>query len=33
MALGESDLSSRAFNRGSEQLTNFMVVEYARLTP
>jgi hypothetical protein len=33
MALGECDLRTRAFNRGSQELTNFMVVEYARLGP
>ena len=31
MALGESDLRGGAFNRGPEQLTNVVIVEYAGL--
>ena len=33
MALGESHLRSGAVNCGPEQLTNFIVVEYARWEP
>src|SRR5262252_1016567 len=33
ITLGESDLRAGAFNRGLEQLTNFIVVEYPRLRP
>jgi len=33
MALGECDLRTRALNRGSQELTNLIIVEYARLGP
>ena len=33
VTLGESDLRTRACNRGSQELTNLIVVEYARLGP
>jgi hypothetical protein len=33
MTLGESDLSSRAFNRGTQELTNVAIIEEARGCP